>query len=171
MRHGISSCSRQSQRCGGYMWLIQIRILFPTGLYEYCRLCTSYIQRACTGRQNGVILRLVIFASRRCQTMAAEPQPIRPGHWTRVRGCTFSATCQQCRDGPDTQQSAIRRQHAAAAAALSTAEAPRRVVVTFTGDMKGLMQICGHAGPAGVYFCVFCLMNEAGRKGVRSPVS
>ena len=34
---------------------------------------------------------------------------------------------------------------------------PRRIVVSFSGDMKGLLQISGLAGPSGTYFCLVCL--------------
>eukprot|EP00966_Prymnesium_polylepis_P306645 7085908-Prymnesium_polylepis.1 len=37
-----------------------------------------------------------------------------------------------------------------------TEEAPRRVVCTFVSDMKGLMQICGHAGTMSTWNCLLC---------------
>ena len=49
-----------------------------------------------------------------------------------------------------------------------TAEAQRRVVAAFSGDMKGLMQILGHAGPNATYFFIFCLarLNQTNMAGI-----
>ena len=37
-----------------------------------------------------------------------------PGTWRRLRGCTYSQSCQECADSDDTMEAALRRQHAAA---------------------------------------------------------
>ena len=88
----------------------------------------------------------------------------RVGHWSRQVGCAFSASCTQCR-ATDTRQAALHRQEDAAG---SRAEQPRRIVPNINGDMKGLMQILGLAGPAGVYNCMFCLAhkNQTNVKGI-----
>ena len=79
-----------------------------------------------------------------------------PGKWLRQASCAFSQVCAACRTH-DTQQSALRRQ---ADAAGSTSERPRRIVVSFNGDMKGLLQIAGHAGPNATHNCLFCLAHK-----------
>lgn len=45
---------------------------------------------------------------------------------------------------------------------------PRRVVCTFVSDMKGLMQICGHAGPAATWNCLLCYarLNKTAKAGI-----
>lgn len=66
-------------------------------------------------------------------------------------------------------QAALRRQHAAAeACSPGIAVGPRRVCVTFVSDMKGLMQICGHAGPSATFNCLLCeaRLNQTAKAGV-----
>ena len=87
-------------------------------------------------------------------------------------GCCFSQVCFECNSN-DTQQAALRRQQAAAGA-LARGEHQRRIVVSFTGDMKGLMQIAGNAGAGGSYNCLFCLHRNnrtsvAGLPALRHP--
>ena len=96
---------------------------------------------------------------------AAQPTP---GHWTRLRGCTCSETCEKCADSDDTVEAALRRQVAAAGGPHAFDVAPRRVVCTFASDMKGLMQICGHAGPAASWNCLLCnsRLNQTSQAGV-----
>jgi hypothetical protein len=81
--------------------------------------------------------------------MAASP----PGHWSRLRGCTYSECCDKCTAGSDTLEAALRRQHAAAGGA---EEAPRRMVCCIAGDIKGIETLAGNAGPSGTYNCVMC---------------
>ena len=76
-----------------------------------------------------------------------------PGHWSRLRGCTYSETCSECISSADSMEDALRRQHAAAG---SVAEAPRRMTCCITGDIKGIWQLGGHAGPAATFNCLFC---------------
>ena len=94
----------------------------------------------------------------------------RIGHWLRQRGCVYSQVCADCR-ATDTQQDALQRQTVAAGPAHAQ---PRRMVVSFNGDMKGLMQILRLAGANGTYNCMFCLAhanqtNVAGLPCLRHP--
>jgi hypothetical protein len=81
----------------------------------------------------------------------------RVGHWSRQAGCAFSQSCSECRSG-DTQSDALKRQTTAAAGSIDSKA--RRICASFNGDMKGLMQILGLAGPAGTYNCIFCLAHK-----------
>ena len=93
----------------------------------------------------------------------------RPGHWSRLCGCTYSPECPECDKSDDDMQAALRRQHAAAeACSPGIAVGPRRVCVTFVSDMKGLMQICGHAGPSATFNCLLCeaRLNQTAKAGV-----
>ena len=76
-----------------------------------------------------------------------------PGHWSRVRGCTYSETCSCCVESTDSMEAALRRQHAAAGV---IGEAPRRMVCCIAGDIKGIEQLAGHAGASATYNCMFC---------------
>ena len=58
----------------------------------------------------------------------------------------------------DTQPDALKRQTTAAAGSIDSKA--RRICASFNGDMKGLMQILGLAGPAGTYNCIFCLAHK-----------
>ncbi len=89
----------------------------------------------------------------------------RPGHWVRQRGSVFSAACAECLASGDTQEAALRRQHAAAG---SRETAPRRVVAVYSGDMKGLLQLSGHAGPNATFFCLRCYarLNQTNVAGI-----
>ena len=91
-----------------------------------------------------------------------------PGVWRRLRGCTCSLACRQCGQSGDTPEKALARQKTAAGGASATEVAPRRVVLCFVSDMKGLMQICGHAGPAATYNCLLCMarLNQTAKAGV-----
>ena len=79
-----------------------------------------------------------------------------PGHWTRVRWCTHSECCPKCAESSDTAELALRRQHAAAGGARAAAEAPRRLVVTIAGDIKGIETLAGQAGASATFNCVIC---------------
>ena len=50
----------------------------------------------------------------------------------------------------------------------ASTSAPRRIVVSYASDMKGLMQILGHAGPNVTYPCLLCYarLNQTFVKGV-----
>jgi hypothetical protein len=89
------------------------------------------------------------------------------GSWARQVGKVYSDACTCCQS-TDTHEAALRRQHAAAVAGAGVASTRRRVVTTWSGDMKGLMQLLGHAGPNATYFCMFCLakLNETNKAGV-----
>ena len=91
-----------------------------------------------------------------------------PGRWRRLQGCTYSPLCSECGQSDDSMQAALRRQHAAAGGGPGTDVGPRRVCCTFVSDMKGLMQICGHAGPMATWNCLFCYarLNQTGKAGV-----
>jgi hypothetical protein len=91
-----------------------------------------------------------------------------PGHWSRLKGCTYSETCAVCGQSDDSKGAALLRQHAAAGGGPGTEEAPRRVVCTFVSDMKGLMQICGHAGAMSTWNSLLCeaRLHQTAKAGV-----
>ena len=99
---------------------------------------------------------------------AASGSAPRPGVWERQRGCVFSCACAKCREGDDTQEAALRRQHAAAGGAEGMRWAARRVCPSLGGDMKGELQVLRHAGANATYPCGLCLgkLHETYKKGV-----
>jgi hypothetical protein len=102
--------------------------------------------------------------------MASADSPSeKPGHWARQRGCAFSEACKCCRESTDSVERALKRQLDAALTTCGTVgETAHRVVTSFSGDMKGLMQILGHAGPNATFFCIFCMarLNQTNVAGV-----
>ena len=92
----------------------------------------------------------------------------RPGHWARQRGCTYSEACAQCRASADSYEAALLRQHTAAGGGPGTKEAPRRMVMTITGDINGIETLAGHAGASATYNCVLCeaRLHETYKAGV-----
>ena len=65
-------------------------------------------------------------------------------------------------------EDALRRQHAAAGGVAGIATAPRRMVVSWAGDIKGLQQLGGTAGASGTYNCLLCeaVLHQTYRAGV-----
>ena len=90
------------------------------------------------------------------------------GQWRRLQGCTYSETCADCGQSDDSMEAALQRQFEAAGGASSSSVGPRRVVCTFVSDMKGLMQICGHAGPSATWNCLLCMarLNRTSKAGI-----
>ena len=88
------------------------------------------------------------------------------GQWRRLQGCTYSEMCAECGQSDDSMEAALLRQFEAAGR--SSSVAPRRVVCTFVSDMKGLMQICGHAGPSATWNCLLCMarLHQTSKAGV-----
>ena len=89
-------------------------------------------------------------------TAGAAPLAPKPGNWSRLTGCVYSYLCTKCGDSGDTMEAALRRQHAAAGGPEASKSSKRRIVVAYASDMKGLMQILGHAGPNATFPCMFC---------------
>ena len=88
-----------------------------------------------------------------------------PGHWSRLRDCTFSECCDICHASSDTMEDALRRQHDAAG---GIAESRRRMICAIAGDIKGIETLGGHAGASGKFNCMMCdcVLNETYVAGV-----
>ena len=86
--------------------------------------------------------------------------------WHRQEGVVFSVYCPCCAV-EDTIEAARGRQIAAAGQAVGTV-ARRRIVSSWTGDMKGISQLMGHQGQSSTEPCPFCraVLNQTSVAGV-----
>ena len=91
-----------------------------------------------------------------------------PGRWRRQKGCAYSAACAECDASADTAEAALRRQFAEAGGAPALCAERARIIVHFSGDMKGLLQLLGHSGANATFPCLKCMarINQTMQSGV-----